>query len=75
MFQLSEKAPRWIVFSAQCERGTCRKCDVKHHTALHKERIGEKKQDDTTKTEEVQSNFTYANQSGIPKTFMATVAN
>ena len=38
-------------------------------------RIGEKKKEDTAKTEEVQPNFTYANQSGILKTFMATVAN
>ena len=62
-------------FAAQCERGTCRKCGGKHHTALHKERIGEKNKEDTAKTEEVQTNFTYANQRGILKTFMATVAN
>ena len=61
-------------FAAQCKRGTCRECGGKHHTALHKERIGERKNEDTGKTEEVQSNFTYANQSGILKTFMATVA-
>ena len=62
-------------FAAQCERGTCRKCSGKHHINLDKEDIGEKKKEDTAKTEEVQSNFTYANQSGIIKTFMATVAN
>ena len=62
-------------FAAQSEKGTCRKCGGKRHTALHKERIGQKKTEDTAKTEEVQSNVTYANQSGILKTFMATVAN
>ena len=62
-------------FAALCESGTCRKCNRKHHTVLHKERIGEKKKEDTAKTEEVQSNSTYANQSGILKTFMTTVAN
>ena len=37
-------------FAAPCERATSRKCVGKHQTALHKERNGKKKKEDTSKT-------------------------